>query len=140
MKATVQWSGDVSFSATSETGHDVKMDGPAEYGGQNLGARPMELVLIGLGGCSAFDVVTILRKGRQDITDCSVEISALRAVTEPKVFSDVHLQFMVTGHKLNPAKVKRAIDLSAQQYCSASIMMQRGGVRFTHDHEIKETP
>ena len=108
------------FSATSETGHDVEMDGPIEYGGQN--------------------VVTILRKGRQEITDCSVEISALRTVDDPKVFTDIHLQFMVTGHELSPSKVKRAIDLSARQYCSASIMMQRGGVRFTHDYETKETP
>ena len=127
MKALVQWNGDVRFSATSETGHTLEMDGPAEHGGNNVGARPMELVLI-------------LRKGRQDITNCNVEVSALRADKEPKVFTDVHVQFMVTGHKLNPTKVKRAIDLSAQQYCSASIMMQRGGVRFTHDYEIRETP
>ena len=140
MKATVQWNGDVRFSATSETGHDVEMDGPIEYGGQNVGARPMELVLIGLGGCTAFDVVTILRKGRQEITDCSVEISALRTVDDPKVFTDIHLQFMVTGHELSPSKVKRAIALSARHYCSASIMMQRGGVRFTHDYETRETP
>jgi|TARA_B100000678_G_scaffold22105_2_gene16947 putative redox protein len=140
MKATVQWNGDVRFSATSESGHTLKMDGPAEHGGNNVGARPMELVLIGLGGCTAFDVVHILQKGRQDITNCGVEVSALRADKEPKVFTDVHVQFILTGHKLNPTKVKRAIDLSAQQYCSASIMMQRGGVRFTHDYEIRETP
>ncbi len=139
MRATVQWGGDVRFSATSETGHNIEMDGPAQYGGNNVGVRPMELVLIGIGGCTTFDVVQILRKGRQDITDCCVKISALRAYHEPKVFTDVHVQFIVTGHNLNPIKVKRAIDLSSQQYCSASIMMQRGGVRFTHDYEIRET-
>ncbi|HIB09681.1 MAG: OsmC family protein [Pseudomonadales bacterium] len=140
MKAMVQWVGDVRFSATSETGHNIAMDGPAEHGGDNVGPRPMELILMGLGGCTTFDVVQILRKGRQEITDCIVEISALRADQEPKVFTDVHVHFIVTGHSLNPTKVNRAIELSAQKYCSASIMMQRGGVRFTHDYEVRETP
>jgi len=104
-------------------GHTVVMDGAPEYGGRNLGIRPMEMLLIGLGGCTAFDVVQILRKGREDVTDCEVEVSGERAETDPKVFTTIHVDYRVRGRNLAPAKVERAIELSKEKYCSASIML-----------------
>jgi len=139
MKATIKWTGDVSFAGKSESGHTVVMDGAPEFGGHNKGPRPMEVVLIGMGGCTAFDVVHILRKSRQKITDCVAEIDAERAATDPKVFTRIHVRFIVTGKGLDPKKVAHAIELSATKYCSASIMLGKTA-QLTHDFEIVETP
>lgn len=137
MKARIQWTGNVSFEGQADSGHPVRMDGPPEFGGQNLGARPMELVLIGMGGCTAFDVIHILKKSRQDVTDCVAEIDATRADAEPKVFTKIHVHFRVTGRKLDPKRVQQAIELSATKYCSASIMLGKTA-EITHDFEIVE--
>lgn len=137
MKARVQWTGGVSFEGSADSGHKVTMDGSSEYGGQNRGSRPMELVLIGVGGCTAFDVVHILKKGRQEVTDCVAEIDAERADTDPKVFTRIHVHFRVSGKKLNPKRVENAITLSAEKYCSASIMLGKTA-KITHDFEIIE--
>ena len=137
MRAIIQWTGNVSFEGKADSGHAVRMDGPAEFGGQNLGVRPMELVLIGMGGCTAFDVIHILKKSRQDVTDCVAEIDATRADTEPKVFTKIHVHFRVTGRKLDPRRVQQAIELSATKYCSASIMLGKTA-EITHDFEIVE--
>ncbi|WP_336365721.1 OsmC family protein [Marinobacter sp. C2H3] len=136
MKATIDWTGDVSFRATSGTGHSVQIDGPPDQGGQNLGPRPMEMVLMGLGGCSSFDVMSILRKSRQDVTACHTELTAERADAVPAVFTKIHLHFVVTGNDLKEKQVARAVSLSAEKYCSASIMLAAGGVEITHSHEI----
>jgi len=137
MKATIQWTGNVSFEGHADSGHVVKMDGPREFGGQNRGVRPMELVLIGMGGCTAFDVIHILKKSRQDVIGCVAEIDAARADTEPKVFTKIHVHFRVTGRKLDPKRVQQAIELSATKYCSASIMLGKTA-EITHDFEIVE--
>jgi putative redox protein len=137
MKARVKWVEDVCFMGESETGHAVIMDGAAEAGGRNIGMRPMEMLLIGAGGCSSFDVVTILKKARQAISDCYVELTAERADEIPKVFTKIHMHFVVTGKGLNPAQVEKAVKLSAEKYCSASIMLGKTAV-MTHDFEIKE--
>lgn len=137
MKARIKWLENVAFAGETETGHTVVMDGAPESGGKNLGPRPMETVLIGTGACSAYDVVHILKKGREPITDCVVEIDAERAPTDPKVFTAIHFHFVVTGKNLNPAKVERAIKLSAEVYCSASAMMAKTA-KVTHDFEIVE--
>ncbi|MFC3609496.1 OsmC family protein [Stutzerimonas tarimensis] len=138
MKARIQWAGEAMFLAESGSGHTVVMDGPPEMGGRNLGVRPMEMVLIGLGGCSSFDVVNILKKSRQPVESCEAFLEAERAEQEPKVFTRIHLHFVVKGRGLKDAQVKRAVDLSAEKYCSASIMLARGGVEITHDYEIVE--
>lgn len=114
------------------------MDGPPEHGGRNIGIRPMEMLLLGLGGCSNFDVINILEKARQAVESCEVFLEAERADEEPKVFTKIHLHFVVKGHNLKETQVKRAIDLSAEKYCSASIMLGRAGVEVTHDYEIVE--
>ncbi|HQR50695.1 MAG TPA: OsmC family protein [Methylophilaceae bacterium] len=137
MQARVKWVENVCFVGESETGHALVMDGAPESGGRNLGMRPMELLLIGMGGCTSFDVVTILKKGRQQITDCYVELKAERAETVPKVFTKIHAHFVVTGRGLNPAQVERAINLSAEKYCSASLMLGKTA-EITHDFEIVE--
>ena len=137
MKATIQWTGEVGFEGSADSGHKVVMDGPPEYGGKNRGCRPMELVLIGMGGCTAFDVVLILKKSRQDVTACVAEIDAERAATDPKVFTRIHVHFKVTGRKLDPKRVENAIRLSAEKYCSASIMLGKTAA-ITHDFEIIE--
>lgn len=137
MKTTVTWTGGVSFSATTDSGHTVTMDGAPESGGQNKGPRPMELVLIGTGGCTSFDVVHILRKARQEITDCLAEVEAERAATDPKVFTRIHIHFIVTGRNLDRKKVAHAIELSATKYCSASIMLGKTA-KITHDFEVVE--
>ena len=135
MKALIQWTGEVSFTGAADSGHKVAMDGPPEHGGRNRGCRPMELVLIGMGGCTAFDVVHILRKGRQEVTDCVAEIDAERTETEPRVFTRIHVHFKVTGRNLDPRRVESAIRLSAEKYCSASIMLGKTAT-ITHDFEI----
>lgn len=127
----------VSFVGTADSGHRVVMDGPPEFGGRNKGTRPMEVLLLGLGGCSAFDVVHMLRKGRVDLTNCEVEIDAERASRDPKVFTRIHMHFVVYGNSVPESKVKRAVQLSAEKYCSASIMFSRVA-RLTHDYEIIE--
>ncbi|WP_093478246.1 OsmC family protein [Halopseudomonas yangmingensis] len=138
MKAQIKWVDGAMFLAESGSGHTLVMDGPPEAGGRNLGVRPMETVLIGLGGCASYDVVSILQKARQDIRDVRTELEAERADTEPKVFTRIHLRFVVTGKGLKEAHVKRAVDLSAEKYCSASIMLGRAGVEITHDYQIVE--
>jgi putative redox protein len=137
MKARVKWIEGVSFLGESDSGHAVVMDGAPEAGGRNLGFRPMELLLVGMGGCSSFDVVTILKKARQPITDCVAEITAERAETVPKVFTKIHVHFVVTGKGLAPNQVERAINLSIEKYCSASLMLGKTA-ELTHDYEIKE--
>ncbi len=138
MKAVVDWQGDVCFQAESETGHTLVMDGPPHHGGKNRGARPMETVLMGVGGCSSFDVVHILRKARQDVTGCRCEMEAERAENEiPAVFTKIHLHFRVSGNNLKENQVKRAVELSAEKYCSAAIMLTRGGVEVTHSYSIE---
>ena len=138
MKASIQWVKDVSFVAESGSGHAVVLDGAPEYGGRNIGARPMELLLMGVGGCASFDVVTILKKARQQVTDVRAELSAKRADTIPKVFTKIHLHFIVTGKALKESQVKKAVELSAEKYCSASAMLMAGGVEITHDYEVVE--
>lgn len=137
MKARIKWVEQVSFLGESESGHALLMDGAPEGGGRNLGPRPMETVLIGTGGCSAYDVVLILKKSRETVTDCVVEIEAERAPQDPKVFTRIHFHFVVTGKNLNPKRVEQAIHLSAEKYCSASIMLGKTA-NITHDFEIAE--
>ena len=137
MKASIKWAGEASFIGETESGHRLTMDGAVEYGGQNKGPRPMELMLIGMGGCTAFDVVQILRKSRQEISDCSAQIVAQRAPADPKVFTQIHVHFIVSGRKLDAKKVQHAIELSATKYCSASIMLAKTA-EITHDFEIVE--
>jgi putative redox protein len=137
MKVRIKWIENVSFVAESESGHALVMDGAPEGGGRNLGPRPMETVLMGTGGCTAYDVVVILRKARAPVTDCVVEIDADRAAEDPKVFTRIHFHFVVSGHGLKPQAVERAIALSAEKYCSASIMLGKTAA-ITHDFEIRE--
>jgi putative redox protein len=137
MKARIKWVEEVSFLGESESGHAVLMDGPPAGGGRNLGPRPMEMLLLGTGACTAYDVVNILKKSRQAITDCVVDIQSQRADTDPKVFTGIHLHFTITGKNLRREQVERAILLSAEKYCSASIMLGKTA-KMTHDFEIVE--
>lgn len=137
MRATVSWQGQVKFVAESGTGHQVVLDGPADHGGENQGPRPMEMLLMGMGGCASFDVMTILKKSRQDITDCRCELTAERADAVPAVFTKIHLHFVVTGKDLKENVVKRAVSLSAEKYCSASIMLAKGGVEISHSFDVQ---
>ena len=137
MYARVKWLDHMTFVGESGSGHSVVMDGPPEAGGRDLGVRPMEMLLMGMGGCSAFDVVMILKKSRQAIKDCEVEISAERAETEPKVFTRIHAHFILRGKNLSKKHVERAISLSAEKFCSASIMLGKTA-EITHDYEIAE--
>jgi putative redox protein len=135
MKARIKWVEQATFLGETASGHAVVMDGPPDHGGRNLGPRPMEMLLLGMGGCTSFDVVSILKKARQSISDCVAEISAERAETDPKVFTRIHVHFIVTGKELKEAQVKRAVELSAEKYCSASIMLGKVA-EITHDYEI----
>jgi putative redox protein len=135
MRASLKWLGEVSFEATSGSGHSIVLDGAPEHGGQNAGLRPMEAMLIGMGACSAFDVVSILKKARQAVSDCVVELEAERAETIPRVFTRVRMRFVVTGKDLRPATVERAVTLSAEKYCSATAML-RPTVDIQHEIEI----
>jgi putative redox protein len=137
MKVRVKWVEDVCFLAETESGHALVMDGAPEGGGRNLGARPMETVLAGTGGCTAYDVMTILRKARQPVKHCEVRIEADRAAQDPKVFTRIHFHFVVTGSGVRKEHVERAIHLSAEKYCSASIMLAKTAT-ITHDFEIVE--
>ncbi len=138
MKARVKWVEHATFLGESGSGHAVVMDGPADSGGRNLGVRPMEMLLLGMGGCAAFDVVHILRKSRQDIVDCVAEIEAQRAEQEPKVFTNIHIHFVVTGQALKEGVVERAVKLSAEKYCSASIMLGKTA-EITHSHSVVDS-
>jgi putative redox protein len=138
MKARIKWVEDATFLGEAGSGHAVVMDGPPDMGGRNLGVRPMEMLLLGMGGCTNFDVVHILKKQRQQVSDCVAEIEAERAETEPKVFTRIHVHFVVKGKGLNENKVAKAVELSAEKYCSASIMLGNAGVNITHDFEIAD--
>jgi putative redox protein len=139
MKATVKLIDGVAFAGTTESGHTVTMDGPPDHGGRNLGPRPMEMLLLGMGSCSAFDVVHILRRGRHQVTDCRVKLDAERADREPKVFTRIHARYLVSGRDLKPEVVERAVKLSVEKYCSASIMLGKTA-QISHEVEIKSTP
>lgn len=136
MQSTVQWLENVAFEAESESGHTIVMDGSPAYGGENRGARPMELILMGLGGCASFDIVTILKKSRQDITDVVCQLRAERADTVPAVFTKIHLHFVIKGNGVKEKQVAKAVELSAEKYCSASKMLSDGGVEISHDFEL----
>ena len=138
MQATVKWVDGVMFVGETGSGHAVVMDGSPDHGGRNMGMRPMEMILLGLGGCSSFDVVQILQKGRNHIVNCVTEISAVRVDAVPSVFSKIHLHFVVSGRDLKASAVERAVKLSAEKYCSASIMLSNAGVEITHDFEVIE--
>jgi len=137
MKARVKLTEGMTFVAESETGHAIVVDAAPEVGGRNLGARPMELVLMGTGACSAVDVVLILRRARQEIRDCVVELDADRATSDPKVFTRIHFHYVVTGKTLNESQVARAIELSKEKYCSATAMLAHTA-QVTSDYEIRE--
>ena len=137
MKARIKWVEQVSFLGETESGHAVLMDGPPSGGGRNLGPRPMEMVLLGTGGCTAYDVIHILKKSRQQVSDCVIEITSERAQEDPKVFTKIHFHFVVTGKDLKPEQVERAIHLSAEKYCSASIMLGKMA-DITHDFEVAQ--
>ncbi|MFC6051527.1 osmotically inducible protein C [Acinetobacter sp. Ac_877] len=136
MQTSVHWLENVAFEAKSDSGHTITMDGSPEYGGENRGPRPMELILMGLGGCASFDIVTILKKSRQDVTDVVCQLKADRADTIPAVFTKIHLHFVVSGRAVKEKQVAKAVELSAEKYCSASKMLSDGGVEITHDFEI----
>jgi len=138
LKVRLKWVEQVSFVAETESGHSLVMDGASEAGGRNLAPRPMEVVLAGTAGCTAYDVVSILRKARQKITDCVVEVSAERAEKDPKVFTQIHFHYIVTGQGVDPQHVERAVHLSAEKYCSASIMLGKTA-QLTHDFVIQES-
>lgn len=138
LNASVKWIGGAAFVGESGSGHAVVMDGPADHGGRNIGVRPMEMLLIGMGACSSVDVVGILQKSRQDVIDCVAHLEADRADAVPAVFTKIRMKFVVTGRNLKETQVKRAVELSAEKYCSASIMMQKAGVEVTHTYEIVE--
>ena len=139
MEVKVSWNGPsgMSFRAQTGSGHMVAMDGAPEGGGHNLAPRPMEMVLLGTGGCTAYDVVLILQRGREDVRGCDVTLSAERAATDPKVFTKIHFHFVVTGRKLRPNVVERAVALSHEKYCSASIMLAKSA-QMTTSVEIVE--
>lgn len=141
MHTEIVWKGDVQFDATSGSGHTLRLDGPEASGGVNAGPRPMELVLMGVGACASYDVVTILKKSRETITGCTARLEATRAQEPPRVYTHINMHFVVEGRDLTETKVARAVHLSADKYCSASIMMTRAGVEITHTFEIvEETP
>lgn len=137
MRCRVKWLDHMTFVGESGSGHAVVMDGAPEHGGRDLGIRPMEMLLLGVGGCTAFDVVSILKKSRQAIVDCEVEVDSDRAEKVPKVFTRIHIHFIVSGNNLDSAKVEKAVNLSAEKYCSASIMLGKTA-EITHDFEIVE--
>ena len=137
MQGTVSWAGNVMFEAESGTGHSITMDGPEEVGGQNQGARPMELLLLGTGGCALFDVVSMLKKCRQPLRAARVELQAERVDAIPAVFESINLHFVIAGEGVRENQVARAVQLSAEKYCSASIMLATGGVKVTHSFAIE---
>jgi putative redox protein len=138
MQARVRWVDDVMFVAESGSGHAIVLDGAIENGGRNKGMRPLELMALSVGSCSSYDVVTILKKARQKVASCEVEVTAKRADAVPAVFESIHLHFQVSGENLKRDHVERAVVLSAEKYCSASIMLSNGGVVVTHEFELIE--
>ncbi len=138
MKTTVKWVDGAMFAGESGSGHTVVMDGPEDLGGRNMGPRPMEMLLLGTGGCSIYDVLSMLKKSRQNVLDCRVEIQAERADAVPAVFTAINMHFVVTGSGLKESAVRRAVELSAEKYCSASIMLGNAGVEISHTFEIVE--
>ena len=138
MKATVKWMDGAMFVGETGSGHTVVMDGPEDLGGRNMGARPMEMLLMGVGGCANYDVMSMLKKSRQKVVDCRVELTAERADAIPAVFTKITMHFVVSGEGLKESQVKRAVSLSAEKYCSASIMLGAAGVEIEHTHEIVE--
>ena len=138
MQARIKWVENAAFTAEAGSGHAIVVDGPPDIGGRNLGVRPMELMLMSVGSCSAVDIVHILKKARQPVTDVQVEVKGERADTEPKVFTKIHLHFIVSGKGMLANQVERAVKLSAEKYCSASIMLGRAGAQVTHDFELRE--
>ncbi len=126
------------FLGESGSGHSVVMDGPEDHGGRNMGIRPMEMLLVGMGGCASFDVMSRLKKSRQDVRDCRCELQAERADAVPAVFEKITMNFIVSGKGLKEAHIKRAVELSAEKYCSASIMMEKAGVEIVHAYQIEE--
>lgn len=138
MKASVKWTDGRQFVAESGSGHSVVIDGPPDHGGRNTGPRPMEMLLMGMGACTSFDVLNILDKARADVTDCVASLEAERADEVPSVFTRIHVHFTVSGKGLKEKQVARAVELSAEKYCSASIMLVQGGVEITHSFTIVE--
>ena len=138
MEARIKLIENAAFAGTTGSGHGIVIDGPPDIGGKNLGMRPMELMLLSVAACSGVDVVHILRKGRHDVADVQVDVKGDRADTDPKVFTKIHLHFVVAGKGLTAKVVERAVQLSAEKYCSASIMLGRAGAEITHDFELKE--
>lgn len=136
MKGRIKWVQDATFVGESGSGHAVVMDGPPDSGGRDIGIRPMEMLLLGLGGCTAFDVVYILKRARQEVTDCVVHLDAERADDVPKVFTRIHVHFIISGQNLSENQVKRAVELSAEKYCSASLMLGKTAT-ISHDYEIR---
>jgi len=134
--ARVRWLDHMSFVGESASGHSVVMDGAPDSGGRNLGIRPMEMVLLGLGGCTAFDVVFILKRARQPIEDCEVVLHDERRDTPPKVYNRITLEYRIWGDNLDPAQVERAVKLSAEKYCSVSAMLKAGGVEIDYRWEL----
>ncbi|MDI5919959.1 OsmC family protein [Halomonas sp. LR5S13] len=138
MKASVKWTDGRQFVAESGSGHSVVIDGPPDHGGRNTGPRPMEMLLMGMGACTSFDILNILDKARADVTDCVANLEAERADEVPSVFTRIHVHFTVSGKGLKEKQVARAVELSAEKYCSASIMLVKGGVEMTHSFTIVE--
>lgn len=136
MQATVKWTDGRQFVAEGGSGHSVVIDGPPDHGGRNSGTRPMEMLLMGLGSCASFDILDILEKSRADITGCVASVEAERADAVPAIFTRIHVHFTVTGRELKDSQVKRAVDLSAEKYCSVSIMLGNGGVEISHSYTI----
>ena len=138
MHGTVKWLDGAMFIGESGSGHSVVMDGPEDLGGRNQSLRPMEMLLLGTGGCAIYDVISMLKKARQQVTDCRVELQATRADAVPAVFDSMNLHFVVTGHGVKESQVKRAVELSAEKYCSASIMLAAAGVNVTHSFAVED--
>ena len=138
MQAIVKWVDGAMFLGESGSGHSVVMDGPPDHGGRNMGIRPMEMLLIGMGGCASFDVMSILKKSRQQVSGCRAELSAERAEGVPSPFTKIHIQFIVSGRDLKEKSVAKAVELSATKYCSASIMMEAAGAEVTHGFSLEE--
>ena len=138
MQGTVKWLDGAMFIGESGSGHSVVMDGPEDLGGRNQSLRPMEMLLLGTGGCAIYDVISMLKKSRQQVIDCRVELQAERADAVPAVFESINLHFVVTGFGIKEAQVKRAVELSAEKYCSASIMLSKAGVNVTHSYAVEE--
>ena len=138
MHGTVKWLDGAMFIGESGSGHSVVMDGPEDLGGRNQSLRPMEMLLLGTGGCASYDVISMLKKSRQQVTDCRVELQATRADAVPAVFESMNLHFVVTGNGVKESQVKRAVELSAEKYCSASIMLAAAGVTVTHSFAVED--